>query len=173
MNRHNQRGIGLLHIIGSLALLVALAVGFKTYKTSEKKAAMAKEEQLRRQEVAQKAEVARVLSGQKDKVTSTLVKWDDALKLAGMTSRVALSQPIAQMQATKREMNELKTNDCFEKSTKSMAAGMSDAIFAFEMFARYPNNESASDSTSKYLGISTAKILAAKQDLDACFAPGE
>jgi hypothetical protein len=173
MNRPTQKGIGFLHIVGVIALLVALAVGFKVYKTHEKKAELVRQELLRKEEATRKVELVRGLNAQRDMVISTLSKWEDALKLAGMTSRIALSQSIAQMQAIKREMDELKTNECFQKSTKSMAAGMNDAIFAFEMFVRFPSNSSASDSTSKYLGTSNEKILAARQELDGCIPAGQ
>ena len=173
VNQSTQRGIGFLHIVGAIALLVGLVIGFKVYKTHEKKVELARQELLRKEEASRKAELVRGLNAQRDKVISILSKWEDALKLAGMTSRIALPQPIAQMQAIKREIDELKTNECFEKSTKSMAAGMNDAIFAFEMFVRFPSNSSASDSTTKYLGTSNEKILVAKQVLDGCVPTGQ
>lgn len=158
----------MLHIVAGIALFVTLAIGFSVYKTHEKKSELARQELLSKEKASRKVALVRGLNAQRDRVFSTLGKWEDALKLAGMTSRIALPQPIAQMQAVKREMDELKTNECFEKSTKSMAAGMNDAIFAFEMFVRFPSNSSASESTSKYLGTSNEKIFAAKQELDAC-----
>jgi hypothetical protein len=170
-NKFAQRGIGFLHIIGAIVLIVGLAIAFKAYKTNEKKVELARQDMLRKEEENRKTELVRGLKAQRAKVVSILNRWEDALKLAGMTSRIALPQPIAQMQAIKREMDELKSNECFEKSTKSMTAGMNDAIFAFEMFVRFPSNSSASDSTAKYLGTSNEKILIAKQELDACAPP--
>lgn len=188
MNQPKQKGVSLSHIIGFMALLLVVAIGVNVYKNSEKKAAIVRQQLLQKEEVtrklefqqqsqntetARKLELSRRLNVEKTKVLSIQSRWDDAVKLAGMTSRIALSQPIAQMQAVKREMDELRINPCFDKSTAAMASGMNDAIFAFEMFVRYPSNNSASDSTTKYLATSSDKILAATRELEACVVVGE
>ena len=167
-NKKTQTGVGLLQILLILVVLLSSAIGFNIYKSHEKKAELARQEILQKQEETRKAELIRRLSGQRSTVLAILNKWDDALKLAGITSRIALTQPLSQMQAIKREMEELKTNECLEKATKSATAGMNDAIFAFEMFIKFPNNTVASDATSKSLTNSTDKIQSAKQELEAC-----
>lgn len=85
-----------------------------------------------------------------------------------MTSRIALAQPIARMMDVRREMSEMKVGECFNKGSAQIVAGMSDAIFAFEMFARFPNNNSASESTSKYLSTSINKVEAGRSGIDEC-----
>ena len=188
MNLPKQKGVGLFHIIGFMALFLTLAVGFNVYKNNEKKTSIARQQllqkeedtrklefqqQSQKEESTRKLELIRSLNVEKDKVLSIQSRWDDAVKLAGMTSRITLSQSIAQMQAVKREMDELRIDPCFDKSTKAMASGMNDAIFAFELFIRYPSNNSASDSTAKYLVTSSDKILAAKRELDTCVVVGQ
>lgn len=160
MKRH-QLGFGLLHVFAIFAFAVLAVVGTKLYQTHVKKAEAAKQQ-------AQKAALQQQLQEQKRSIGAVLTKWDDALHLAGMTSRIALAQPISQMQAIRREVKEIKENECFDNATSKITEGMDNAIFAFEMFVKFPNNGSASETTSKYLGSSTQKIEEGKQGIDAC-----
>lgn len=164
----SQRGFGFLHVFAILIVVISLAIGFKVYKSNQKKAELAHQVQLRKQEAERKAALIRELTISKEKISSLLQKWEDAVRLASMTSRIALAQPLSQMQATRREVSELKINECFNKATKEIATGMDDAIFAFEMFIRFPSNYSASDTTSKYLISSKEKVSSASKSLDAC-----
>jgi len=113
------------------------------------------------------------LDAQRKQVSSLLAKWTDALELAGMTSRVALAQPLSQMQGVRRELESLELDSCVKSATGPMVDGMNNAIFAFEMFVRYPNNSSASDSTAEYLSKSTAKLVEGKKMVAACSAVAE
>ncbi|GAD22848.1 type II secretion system protein [Acidovorax sp. MR-S7] len=167
-----QKGFGLLHILSALVVLIALSVGFNVYKTNQRKAEVARQELQRQQEAEKKALRVKQLNEHKDKVLSMLRKWDDALNLAGMTSRIALAQPISQMQAVRREVGEFKFNECFDKSTSAMETAMGKAIFAFEMFVRFPNNHSASETTSEYLADSAKRLASARSDLDRCVDTG-
>lgn len=168
MKKINQNGIGFVQIFLVAFLVAAIAVGFRIYKNSEKTAELAHQELAKKQEIERKAESVKRLNEQKDKVIVVLRKWEDAVKLAGMTSRIALSEPVSQMQAIRREMYDFKNDECFNRATKSMAEGMNDAIFAFEMFIKFPNNGSASESTSKYLDSSNSKVTNALQELNGC-----
>lgn len=177
------KGFGFIQVFLILIVISALAVGFRIYKNSEKKAEIARQETLKKQETAaelarqealkkqeeaHKVELAMRIAEQNIRVKSILNKWDDALKLASMTSRVALAQPLSQMQAVRREMDELKLNDCIDGATRKIVSGMNDAIFAFEMFVRFSNNTVASASTEQSLSSSGEKINSGKQALSHC-----
>lgn len=103
-------------------------------------------------------------------VEAILIKWTDALRLAGMTSRIALAQPLSQMQAIRREMSSVKYDECSDKATKEIVSAMDNALFAFEMFIRYPSNSSASDTTASYLDKSVEGVTAGKARLEECMA---
>lgn len=177
------RGIGFIKILIIVALISVAAVGYRIYESNKRKAEIAQQEMLRKQqeaaeiakreaqqreEAARQIELAKRTAEQKAKISSILNKWDDALRLAGMTSRIALAQPLSQMQAVRRELDETRTNDCVDGATRKVVAGMNDAIFAFEMFVRFPNNSVASLSTEQSLSSSTEKISAGKQAINRC-----
>jgi len=178
-----QRGIGFIQVILLLALITAAAVGYRVYESNKRKTEIALQELLKKQqaaaevarleaqqreESARAAELARQTAEHRAKITSILNKWDDAIKLAGMTSRIALAQPLSQMQSVRRELDELRINSCFDGATRKVVSGMNDAIFAFEMFVRFPNNTVASVSTEQSLSSSGEKISAGKQAISRC-----
>lgn len=162
------RGIGLIHILLLLALIAAASVGYKAYENNNRIAEIERQEAQQREEAAHAAELAKITAERKAKITSILNKWNDALKLAGLTPRIALAQPVSQMQAIRRELDELRINECFDGATRKIVTGMNDAIFAFEMFARFPNNRVATVSTEQNLTSSSEKINAGKQMMNRC-----
>ena len=117
---------------------------------------------------AKRVQAQAKLDAERKQVANTLVKWTDALELAGMTSRIALAQPISQMQSIRRELESLELDECTKAATKPMIEAMNNALFAFELFVRYPNSSSASSSTAEYLKNSTAQIKVGKQQIEVC-----
>lgn len=107
-----------------LAVLV-LAIGAAIYKNGSRKtaaleaaqraAAAAKEAELKQQQARADAERAALEKAQEEAkakdalalalkaVDDLYVRWQDASTVAGTTSRIALSMPVATMQAIKRE----------------------------------------------------------------------
>jgi hypothetical protein len=166
--KFSQQGFGVIQIFLIAILITAVAVSYRVYKNAEKRAELVRQEQLRKQELEKREVLIKKLTEQKNKVHLVLRKWEDAIKLAGMTSRISLPQPLSQMQAIRREMEDLKSNDCLNKATKTMADGMNEAIFAFEMFIKFPSNSSASETTSKYLTNSNANISIGMDELEKC-----
>jgi hypothetical protein len=193
MRKRYSKGVGAIHLILTLALLLGTGMGYKFYKAQERKNELARlariellnkesEEQkaderktelarlelLNKESEEQKTEMIKKISEQKEKILLILIRWDDALKLAGMTSRIALAEPLSQMQAIRRDMEEIKPNDCFIKATNLATKGMNNAIFGFEMFIKYPN--SPHDLTSDSLRSSSDQIQSAKQEIDDCIS---
>lgn len=103
-------------------------------------------------------------------VQNLLTKWEDAIRLAGMTPRVAIAPQVAQLQSIHREMERLQTNPCFDKSTTSISKAMNNGIFAFEMFINYSNNSTASEATDSYLKKSQDGIAAGVDQIRGCVA---
>ena len=104
----------------------------------------------------------------REAIKSTLVKWDDAKNLAGMTARISLAQPISQMQSIRRELSEIRLNDCFNSGADKIVSGMNNAITAFEFFIRFPNSPTASETTAKYFVKSEGSITDGKVAIDNC-----
>lgn len=151
-------GLNVVHVFG-LILALLLAVGaYKWFKGYQVRAEL-------QAEIERSAALRAALDADKAKITVVLRKWDDAIGLANITSRIALAQPVSQMQAVRREMEDLKTNPCFEKGTKQMVGAMNNALFAFEMFAKYPN----STAPSAYFDKMREGFGAANDTLAECY----
>ena len=145
-----------IQILTLVLVIAACGLGFKLYSDHQLK--------------QRRATLAETHKKQQAEVDAILVKWKDALSLAGMTSRIALAQPLSQMQSIRREMSAIKYDECSDKATKEIVSGMDNALFAFEMFVRYPSNSSASDTTSSYLDKSVTGVAAGKAQLRECMA---
>ncbi|WP_172197426.1 hypothetical protein [Niveibacterium sp. COAC-50] len=167
-SRSRQVGISLVAVLLVIAVLVVIASGLQRHRAAQKRTELAKREELERKEVARRAASIARLSEQKDKVFSILAKWDDAVGLAKITTRSKVTGPVDRMQAIRREMGQVIGNDCINSATRQMSAGMDDAIFAFEMFVKYPRSQSASDTSKEYLDRSSDKIAAGTDDLMKC-----
>ncbi len=64
----------------------------------------------------------------------TIDKWNDAVKLAGQTSRVALASQISELQAIKREATSVVVAECIKSTHDYFTSSMDDTIEAFLAF---------------------------------------
>jgi hypothetical protein len=118
-----QRGFGIVHIIAILLVLTAGGIGFKQYE---------------KWQTAQRLERARADREQDDKRLATFaVRWADAVKLAASTGRIALAQPVGNMQAIKRELEGVAlASDCMRAARDRKAEAMGLTINAFLSFMK-------------------------------------
>ncbi|MCK5611128.1 hypothetical protein KAR91_55155 [Candidatus Pacearchaeota archaeon] len=70
----------------------------------------------------------------KDQVEGVVLKWEDALKIASSTSKIALSEPVANLQKIKREAEKIqvrgKNKDCHDYLLAHMDLSI-DTFLAF------------------------------------------
>ncbi len=138
-----------------LAVLV-LAIGAAIYKNESRKtaalqaaqraAAVAKEAELKQQQARADAERAALEKAQdeakaKDALAQALkvvddlyARWQDASNVAGTTSRIALSAPVANMQAIKRDAENLEVPPCLAAGKTEMVKGMQLTIEGYLEF---------------------------------------
>ena len=152
--RTKQKGINYIYLIFGTFLIIGCFFVFKAYQFYAQKAA--------------KAELVRQLVAKRDIVKSILVKWDDAKNLAAMTARISLAQPLSQMQSIRRELTEIRLNDCFNSGADKIVSGMNDAISGFEFFIRFPSSPSASETTARYFKSSEESIIEGQKAIGNC-----
>ena len=98
-----------------------------------------KQRQLEKQKQEFQAEVEKERNKNEfDKSVSELnaiyARWNDALKLADSTARIALSGPVGKLQEIKREAESLMVPACLVEPKKKMIDGMNHMIDGFMHF---------------------------------------
>lgn len=67
-------------------------------------------------------------------VADLYVRWKDAEKIAGSVGRIAMGQPVAELQKIKREVDALPVSECMKPVRASLAVGMEKTIDAYVYF---------------------------------------
>lgn len=151
--QNKQRGFNVLLV---LAALIALLVGAGFWKHQQQKAAELATAQQRQAEANQQAEADRQRKIAAEKVAfeaqlatenrksafdnaiaalnAQYMKWQDASRLAGTTARIALSQPVANLQAIKQETSALQVPGCLGAARIRLIGGMDLTIEGFMKF---------------------------------------
>lgn len=71
-------------------------------------------------------------------VDDTYARWQDARNVAGSTSRMALSGPLATLQAIRRDAKELTVPPCLERGKTELISGMDFTIDGILVFMQNP-----------------------------------
>ena len=86
--------------------------------------------------MAQEKEQRNALTSSLKSVDDLLARWEDAVKVAGTSSRIALSTPVAALQATRREADQLTVPPCLDQAKEQLVQGMNSTIEGFLVFMR-------------------------------------
>lgn len=135
-----------------IILLVLCAVVIGAWRYSEHKAekrrvaaeAIAQAERQKRD--AERAELEKRLAQEKlqqDALTASskaldalLSRWDDAIRVAGTTGRIALAGPVSTLQGIRREAEAMTVSPCMDPAKALMIASMQHSIDGFITFMR-------------------------------------
>lgn len=143
-----QRGLGIVPIILILAAVIAAAAGYRSWSKSEEK----------------KAEIA-AYEKERTALRNQVDKWQDAMKLAGSTSRIALAGPVKSMQDIRRETSTIKVSKCLTPAMETLSSGMDHQINGFLQFMQGSEHE---DAASDSLKSGTAKIVKTMEMIETC-----
>ena len=82
-------------------------------------------------------------------------RWVDTLTLASSTSRIALAQPISQLQEIKRDLLNTEVSECLNPARKDLSMYMDQHINNFLKFMANDNNTQAQNNPEliNYLAI--------------------
>lgn len=69
-----------------------------------------------------------------------LGRWQDAITVANSTARIALDEPLADMQAIRRDVEQLDAPPCAEQAQAALVASMDHTIEAFLLFMQEATN---------------------------------
>ena len=86
--------------------------------------------------VAKEKEQRDTLSSSLKSVDDLLVRWEDAVRVAGTSSRIALPTPVAVLQATRREAESLTVSPCLDDAKVQLVQSMNSTIEGFLVFMR-------------------------------------
>ncbi len=149
MARKYQKGLSVLHFIMIVLIVGGGSIWLMSYnknqKEIEQKAVAAKK--------AAEAEQATIKS--LDGIHKLVKRWDDANTLADSTARVALNNPISDMQSIRREMADLEMPECISKHKDLIIRSMDLTIDGYILFMQNIAPESDDPQTS----ISKAFLL--------------
>ncbi len=150
MYQKNEKGLSLLTLLLAIAIVAGAAIWWKNSRDASlkeqaiaAKAQQEAQEEKNRQLERQKQEFQAQVEGERkknefDKAISELgaiyARWNDALKLADSTARIALSGPVGKLQEIKREAESHMVPECLVDSKKKMVDGMNKMIDGFMQF---------------------------------------
>lgn len=95
--------------------------------------------------------VCRTADGNKvsDQLSRIASEWDDAVKLASSTSRIALSSPVSQLQRIRRDLQAQSWPDCATNAKSLLMRSMDSTINGFLAFMQQrPESVSSADLSS-------------------------
>jgi type II secretory pathway pseudopilin PulG len=134
-----------------ILLLAVLGVGASIYSAQTRKSARLQEEQriaaqekdraqaerqeLQRRQAQEKSQNDALKSSLKT-VDDLVSRWDDAVKVASTSSRIALPGPVGILQATRREAEQLAVPPCLDEAKVQLVKSMNNTIEGFLVFMR-------------------------------------
>ncbi|MES2186636.1 MAG: hypothetical protein V4505_18940 [Pseudomonadota bacterium] len=95
----------------------------------------ADEERAELAERAKKSQQVDLLAQSLKAIDDVVAKWGDAQRVAGATSRIALSGPMSSLQAIRREADAVVVPSCLSSAKGDLLQGMSTIIDAFIAFS--------------------------------------
>jgi hypothetical protein len=84
------------------------------------------------------------------KLDDIMNRWNDNSVVASRTSRIALAPVVKDMQALRREANDLRVTPCLTKAQANMLAGMDSELNAYLDFMADSKAELTKDFIGKY-----------------------
>lgn len=157
----HQRGHTVLIALVGVVVVIAVLIFFNERSRATAKAERQRIEAVQRQE-AENAEKARVAAAQRErqaleeqaqkaeqaqrdvlvqalkKFDDVVVRFYDASRIAGSTSRIALAQPVATMQALHREASQIPAPPCLALGRDDLMAAMKEMVDGYIVFMQNP-----------------------------------
>lgn len=153
MNVKGQKG----SVVVGLLLILLVGIGLAVYTVESRKSARRAEEQkvaqaaarakqeevnrakiereaLERQAAEAKEKESDALAAALKRADETMLRWEDAVRIADSTSRGALSGPLAQLQSVRRDAQALTVPPCLLQGKTDLVKGMDLIIDGYLAF---------------------------------------
>lgn len=137
-SRKSQNGISIGSVVLTLVLASGGFIGWKAWQGYTKRAEQAKEAAAAQISIKQ----IQVLAGQ----------YDDQIKLAASTSRMALSGPVERLQTTRRQLQGLVVPACLERSKGLASQAMDAGVNIFLDFMQQKTSDEESGVRAERMG---------------------
>jgi hypothetical protein len=146
MNRNKNHQAGkILPILAAAVICVAALIFWKQHEEDKKQ---------------------RLTEEQVKTVQQLAERWDDALKVAGSTSRIALDGPVQELQKIRREVSGTDVPECFTKAKERLVSGMDNYIEGFLAFMQQKE-----ETSNEKIARAAISIGAFKERLNDCKPP--
>lgn len=117
--------------------------------------------------VAQAKQQQDALKASASEIDAVLLRWEDATKVALTSSRIALSGPVAALQAVRREADQLTVPPCMDQAKVALVTSMNSTIQGFLVFMR--NELKIGDTLAQIDFDAAAKHMASfRESRNAC-----
>ncbi len=187
MTMQKQGGFGFLHVV-ALILLLVVGAGYLKYqskKEAERTAVVAAQEAARleeeaerkRQADAERREFDARVAAEKQKsdfvkslqaLESMETRWRDAVKIASVTGRINLPQPVANLQTIRREADALMLPACLETAKVRLVSSMELTIEGFMAFMG--DSKHGETLSSPYFSGATKASKEYREKVQSCSA---
>lgn len=165
-----------------ILVLAVLGIGASIYSAQSRKSARLQEEQriaaqenaraqaerleLERRQAQEKAQNDALKSSLKT-VDDLAARWDDAVKVALTSGRIALPSPVGILQSTRREAEQLTVPPCLDEAKAQLVKSMNSTIEGFLVFMR--NELKIGDALAQiHFEESSKQMRAFKEGRSAC-----
>ena len=182
INMKNQGKPASGRILLVILVLAVLGIGASIYSAQSRKSARLQEEQriaaqenaraqaerqeLERRQAQEKAQNDALKSSLKT-VDSLAARWDDAVKVALTSGRIALPGPVGILQSTRREAEQLTVPLCLDEAKAQLVKSMNSTIEGFLVFMR--NELKIGDALAQiHFEASSKQMRAFKEGRSAC-----
>ncbi len=133
-----KKGINFLLMLLVIVVIAVVTVAAVRWKSSQKEQAqIEKQRHTEEQKNEQKKEYHKAMSS----LAEIYVRWNDALRLADSTARIALSGPVGSLQGIKREAESLAVPVCLVEPKTKMVAGMDKFVNGLMHFMAYSSDK--------------------------------
>lgn len=182
INMKNQGKPASGRILLVILVLAVLGIGASIYSAQSRKSARLQEEQriaaqenaraqaerqeLERRQAQEKAQNDALKSSLKT-VDNLAARWDDAVKVALTSGRIALPGPVGILQSTRREAEQLTVPPCMDEAKVQLVKSMNSTIEGFLVFMR--NELKIGDALAQiHFEESSKQMRAFKEGRSAC-----
>lgn len=171
-----QRGYALLAVAGLLVCLLLAWGLYRKHQITQQQdrvrvaQAQAQATEAHRKDQERKALEARQAQAQQQQdalaasykaLDQAVGRWDDAVRVAGATGRIALAGPVATLQAIHRETGQIAVPPCLDQGKAALVKSMESTVDGFVIFMR--NDLKLGDVLA---GASFEEARKARQDYD-------
>lgn len=158
------------NVLYILIVAVAIAAAFVFWKESSRSAAKAESQRLELAQRQAQQEERNALTKAIRQFDDVVARWEDANKIAGSASRIAMAQPVGALQALHREAEQLQAPPCLEFGRENLIDAMRETVDGYIAFMQ--NTLKLGDQLAQqHFAKAAPRFAKYKEERTACLEP--